>query len=428
METRHVLDAGTPNLFGKYKLGRLIGQGSFAKVYYAKSVVDGTAFAVKVIDKKKLDETTMVPRVVREVSVMHRTNHPNIIRLHELMASKTKIYLVMEFASGGELFKLCRRGPMKESAARRYFHQLLSALHFCHSNGIAHRDLKTHNLLLDRDGTLKVSDFGLSALPEQLKDGLLQTACGTPGYTAPEVVSGRGYDGAKADAWSCGAILFELLAGYVPFNDTNLLVMFSKIRKRQYEFPSWFSPPARRVISRLLDPNPATRMTIEEVMRLQWFRKSYRPTNHNMSYDCPADQFGAQNPFPEDGKSVDLTAMNAFDIISLSSGFDLSGIFEAWKKTKKRFTTVAPPERISEQVVKIGTELGYRVEKRKGGLVRLATTTLVVLVEIQEVVPSLYLVEVKPAGGAAPEFNEIYWQDIKEGLEELVVAWQNDGI
>ncbi|XP_068651473.1 CBL-interacting serine/threonine-protein kinase 4-like [Aristolochia californica] len=418
METPQSLD-----LFGKYKLGRLIGQGSFAKVYYAKSVADGMEFAVKVMDKKSLDQT-MVPRILREVSVMHRMNHPNIIRLHEVMASKTKIYLVMEFASGGELFKVCRQGPMKESTARRYFQQLVSALHFCHSNGIAHRDLKTHNLLLGRDGGLRVSDFGLSALPEQLKDGMLQTACGTPGYTAPEVVSRRGYDGAKADAWSCGAILFELLAGYAPFNDTNLVVMFSKILRRRYVFPPWFSPAARRVISLLLDPNPATRMKIDEVMSLPWFRKSYRPTNHNMSYNCPTDTY---NPFPEDEKSV-TTTMNAFDIISLSSGLDLSGMFEMGKMTKKRFTTVAPAEKISELVLKIGSELGYRVEKREGGVVRLATATLVVLIEMQAIVPSLYLVEVKPVGGAAPEFNEIYWTDLKEGLEELVVEWQNDGI
>ncbi|XP_068649606.1 CBL-interacting serine/threonine-protein kinase 7-like [Aristolochia californica] len=194
METPQSLD-----LFGKYKLRELIGQGSFAKVYYAKFVADGLGFAVKVMDKKSLDQTT-VPRILREVSVMHRMNHPNIIRLLEVMVSKTQIYLVMEFASGGELFKVCRQGLMKESTARRYFQQLVSALHFCHSNGIPHRDLKSHNLLLGRDEGLRVSDFCLSALPKQLKDGMLQTACGTPGYTAPEVVSRRGYDGAKADA------------------------------------------------------------------------------------------------------------------------------------------------------------------------------------------------------------------------------------
>ncbi|KAG9451902.1 hypothetical protein H6P81_004806 [Aristolochia fimbriata] len=416
-------DAGGVTLLGKYTMCRLIGQGSFAKVYYAKSVADGTGYAVKVIEKKGLDQGTL-PRILREVSVMRRLSHPNIIRLHEVMATKTKIYLVMEHAAGGELFRLSRRGPMKESAARRYFQQLLPALRFCHANGVAHRDLKTHNLLLGRDGTLRVSDFGLSALPEQLTDGLLRTACGTPGYAAPEVVTGKGYDGATADAWSCGAVLFELLAGYPPFADSNLIVLFNKIVNRQFKFPPWFSPAARQVVFRLLDPNPATRITIDRVMTLPWFQKSYRPIDQNR---CPSPFF------PEQDKCCDattLTPMNAFHIISLSSGFDLSGIFETGKKTKKRFTTVAPAEEISEQVQRVGSELGYRVENTKQGMVRLSTMTTVVHVEIQQIVPSMYLVEVTPgapAGGAVPEF-EICWKDIKTGLEGLGVQWQNDGI
>lgn len=185
-------------------------------------------------------------------------NHPNVLKIQEVMATKTKIYLVMEYAAGGELFGKLRRGRLTESAARRYFQQLVSALHFCHQNGVAHRDVKPQNLLLDRDGNLKVSDFGLSALPEQIKNGMLHTACGTPAYTAPEVVARRGYDGAVADAWSCGVILFVLLAGYLPFDDSNLLAMYKKVNRRDYQFPSFVSKPARSLIYQLLDPNPKT--------------------------------------------------------------------------------------------------------------------------------------------------------------------------
>ncbi|RVX22350.1 CBL-interacting serine/threonine-protein kinase 7 [Vitis vinifera] len=203
-------------ILGKYKLGRLLGRGSFAKVYQAHSITDGTAVAVKIMDKARSVEAGMESRIVREVTAMRSLQHPNILKIYEIMATKSKIYLIIELAKGGELFtKISRRGRLTEAAARRYFQQLVSALLFCHQNGVAHRDMKPQNLLLDQDGNLKVSDFGLSALPDQLKNGLLHTACGTPAYTAPEVVSRKGYDGEKADAWSCGVILFVFLSGFL---------------------------------------------------------------------------------------------------------------------------------------------------------------------------------------------------------------------
>ncbi|KAE8698273.1 CBL-interacting serine/threonine-protein kinase 7 [Hibiscus syriacus] len=218
-------------LLGKYQLGRLLGHGSFAKVQEATLLDDSSnVVAIKIIDKRKTVDAAMEQRIISEVSAMRRLqHHPNILKIHEVMATKTKIYLVMEFASGGELFsKVLRRGRLTETSARRYFTQLVSALHFCHRNGVAHRDLKPQNLLLDQNGNLKVSDFGLSALPEQLNNALLHTACGTPAYTAPEVVRMKGYDGSKADAWSCGVILFVLLAGKLPFDDSNLVEMYKR--------------------------------------------------------------------------------------------------------------------------------------------------------------------------------------------------------
>ncbi|XVF63003.1 hypothetical protein PTKIN_Ptkin09bG0054000 [Pterospermum kingtungense] len=269
----------TPNsiLLGKYRLGRILGRGSFAKVHEASLLDDSNSVvAVKIIDKTKTVDAAMEPRIIGEVSAMHRLqHHPNILKIHEVMATKTKIYLVMELASGGELFaKVLRRGRLAEPAARRYFSQLVSALNFCHQNGVAHRDLKPQNLLLDQNGNLKVSDFGLSALPEQLSDGLLHTACGTPAYTAPEVVRRKGYNGSKADAWSCGVILFVLLAGYLPFDDSNLVTMYKKIHRREFQFPSWISKQAKSVIWQLLDPNPNTRMSIEKLMETSWYKRA----------------------------------------------------------------------------------------------------------------------------------------------------------
>ncbi|XP_074342675.1 CBL-interacting serine/threonine-protein kinase 4-like [Apium graveolens] len=260
-------------IFEKYQLGHILGRGSFAKVYYGRSLEDNSSVAIKVIEKPSNSDPDMEPRLIREVSAMRRlNNHPNILKLHEVMATKIKIYLVIELAKGGELFtKLLARGRLSESTCRKYFQQLVFTVHFCHQNGVVHRDLKPQNLLLDGYGNLKVSDFGLSALPEQIRgDGMLHTACGTPVYTAPEVVRRNGYDGAKADAWSCGVIFFVMLVGYLPFQDSNIPNLYKKIIRREINFPLWISTPARNIIYRLLDPNPRTRFGVEDLMGLSW--------------------------------------------------------------------------------------------------------------------------------------------------------------
>lgn len=342
------------------------------------------------------------------------------------MATKTKIYLVMELAKGGELLlKIARCGRLSEAAARRYFQQLVSALHFCHENGVTHRDVKPQNILLDQDGNLKVSDFGLSALPEQLKDGLLHTACGTPAYTAPEVIGRRGgYEGSKADAWSCGVILYVFLAGHLPFDDTNLVGMYKKIYKRDYQFPAWFTKPARSIISKLLDPNPDTRLSIEALMEVAWFKKSLQLKRQFSLLDL--DLIPNKDP-KFDSFSGSAPIMNAFDIISLSSGLDLSGLFEAASKRERRFTSTASAKVIVEKVKEAGGKLGFSVEEGKGGtILGLRKGRIVVLVEVLEVAASLLLVEVKVVGGGGMEFEERYWGDLKAGLEGIVLSWHND--
>ncbi|KAF6148362.1 hypothetical protein GIB67_025581 [Kingdonia uniflora] len=401
-------------LLGKYQLGRLLGRGSFAKVYYAKSIkTDAPPVAIKIIDKTSIVNTNMEPRIIREVSAMRRLEHPNIIRINEVMATRSKIYLVMEYARGGDVFsKIVRRGKLTELVARRYFQQLVSAIHFCHVNGVAHRDIKPQNLLLDHEGNLKVSDFGLSALEESMQDGLLQTACGTPAYTAPEVIGRKGYAGPKADAWSCGVILFVFLAGSIPFNDSNLLVMYSKIHRREFEFPSWISRPVKRIISRLLDPNPKTRMSIEELMEVPWLKSS--------SSQCKLDD--------KSDLTLPIPKTNAFDIISMSSGLDLSPLFEGGKKREKRFTSTTPREKIFERVDEIGGKLGYVVESRKGGVKGLVKGRFVLLIEVLEVAAALFLVDVKVLGEGVAELEEVWWGELKAGLEDIVFSWHKDTV
>ncbi|KAL7247198.1 hypothetical protein ACSBR2_002168 [Camellia fascicularis] len=227
----------------RYELGRLLGQGTSARVYYARSLKTGESVSIKEIDKEKVLRVELVDQIKREISVMRLVKHPNIVQLYEVMATKTKIYFVIEYAKGGELFNQVAKGKLKEDVARKYFQQLIKAVDFCHSRGVYHRDLKPENLLLDENENLKVSEYGLSGFAElKQQDGLLHTTCGTPAYVAPEVINTKGYDGAKAKSniWSCGLILFVLLAGYLPFRDSNLMETYRKIGKAECKCPNWF--------------------------------------------------------------------------------------------------------------------------------------------------------------------------------------------
>ncbi|KAF2919869.1 hypothetical protein DAI22_08g167401 [Oryza sativa Japonica Group] len=223
-------------LQGRYEMGRVLGHGNFGRVHVARDLRTGRSVAVKVVAKEKVVRAGMMEQIKREIAVMKRVSHPNIVELHEVMATRSKIYLALELVRGGELFgRIVRLGRVREDAARHYFRQLVSAVDFCHSRGVYHRDLKPENLLLDEAGNLKVVDFGLSALADHARaDGLLHTLCGTPGYAAPEVLRDKGYDGAKADLWSCGVILYVLLAGSLPFPDDNIVTLYRKAQRGDY--------------------------------------------------------------------------------------------------------------------------------------------------------------------------------------------------
>ncbi|XP_028104348.1 CBL-interacting serine/threonine-protein kinase 7-like [Camellia sinensis] len=406
--------AGGGVVLGKYQLGHLLGRGSFAKVYHARPLCGGAAVAIKVIDKAKTVDAAMEPRIVREVAAMRRlSNHPNILKIHEVMATKTKIYLVMELATGGDLSTKLRRrggGALPETTARRYFQQIVSALHFCHRHGVTHRDIKPQNLLIDAAGFLKISDFGLSALPEsQLHREMLQTACGTPAYTSPEVFRRRGYDGAKADAWSCGVILFLFVTGNLPFDDSNLAAMYQKIRRREFKFPNWVSKQSKFIIRNLLDPNPNSRMSLETLMGQSWFKKS-----------LPLELSEEHCLCPQLGVLLDNESkfnVNAFDIISMSSGLDLSRLFEN-NGRERRFTTKASVWEIEERVEEIGGRLGYRVERGKGKSIGLVKGMTVLLVEILAVAAEVAMVVVKVVVGGGVEFEEFHWDDLRSGFED----------
>ncbi|KAL9659768.1 hypothetical protein QQ045_024577 [Rhodiola kirilowii] len=433
-------------LMQRYEFGRLLGQGSFAKVYYARDIETGQSVAIKVIDKEKVLKVGLVEQTKREISVMKLLKHPNVLQLFEVMATKSKIYYIMEYAKGGELFNKVAKGRLKERYARKYFQQLINAIDFCHRRGVYHRDLKPENLLLDENGVLKISDFGLSALSESKRpDGLLHTTCGTPAYVAPEVISRRGYDGAKADIWSCGVILFVLLAGFLPFHDLNLMAMYRRISKGEYKCPDWIPPEVRRLLSKMLDPNPKTRISVSAIMEHPWFRKGLDLDADHLKANAESAPVTADVLSKASGTSdqcaeskVDkskLNHLNAFDIISLSPGFDLSGLFSennSIMKDEVQFTSMKPSTTIISNLEDVAKQLQLKITKKDGGLLRLErpkdyrNEPLSIDAEIFEFTSVFHLVELKKTYGDTLEFNKLMEEDIKPALGDIIYTWQGD--
>ncbi|XP_019170175.1 PREDICTED: CBL-interacting protein kinase 5 [Ipomoea nil] len=428
-------------LMHKYQIGRFLGQGMFAKVYHARNLKSGENVAVKVIDKKKVMKVGLIDQIKREISVMSMIKHPNVVQLHEVMASKTKIYFVMEYVRGGELFNKVAKGRLREEVARKYFQQLIAAVDFCHSRGVYQRDLKPENLLLDEMGNLKVSDFGLSALAESRRqDGLLHTTCGTPAYVAPEVITKRGYDGEKADIWSCGVILFVLLAGYLPLRDSNLMEMYRKIIKGDFKCPKWFPPEVKKLLAKILDPNPIRRISLSKLMENSWFQKDFTqlkpitPIADSQNDESPRsvlDIFDDRSTSDPAGSSMKPTCLNAFDIISLSPSFDLSGLFDVDtnKKPESRFTTQQPASTIVSKFEEIAMSEHFQVQK-KDGMVKLQGNKqgrkgqLAIDAEIFEVTPSFHVVEVKKSSGDTMEYRNFCEQELRPSLKDIIWKWE----
>nr|XP_043630690.1 CBL-interacting serine/threonine-protein kinase 5-like [Erigeron canadensis] len=429
-------------LGGKYEKGRLIGKGTFAKVYYGREISTGESVAIKVINKDQVKDQGMVEQIQREISATRLVRHPNIVELHEVLATKSKIYYVMEYVSGGELFaKVSNGGRLKEDVARKYFVQLISAVDFCHSRGVSHRDIKPENLLLNGNDDLKITDFGFSALNEQKKiDGLLHTQCGTPAYVAPEVLRKKGYDGAKADIWSCGVVLYVLLAGFLPFHDENLMCLYRKIFKAEYEFPPWFSPETRKLISKLLMADPERRISIQGIMRVPWYRKGLsRPRSFRLNKQLITVSGSSPDLLSNPGTLKKSTSspsfFNAFELISsMSSGFDLSTLFETKEKKKVAsiFTSKFSAAAIVERLEKLAREMRFQVEKEDDFKVKMEGTeegrkgVLAVTAEVFEVAAEMTVVEFSKDSGDTLEYEKFCEEEVRPGLKDIVWTWQGD--
>ena len=404
--------------------------------------------AIKILDKEKIQKQNMGEQIKKEIAVMKMVKQKHVVNLLEVLASRTKIFIVLELVTGGELFdKIVTAGRFDEDNARNYFRQLISGVEYCHKQGVCHRDLKPENLLLDNDALLKISDFGLSALyGSDHNSTLLHTTCGTPNYVAPEVLADKGYDGFSADIWSCGVILYVLLAGFLPFDEPSMSALFRKIIKAEFSYPSWFSPGVKELLSRILLPAPEKRFDISQIKANEWFLAGGYNPNQEHEQDGGENGMGGSLGFDDDAfedaeeldvdgeggeggakRNINPKSMNAFELITMCGGLDLTPMFDKDAQHVKKFTrfhTVVPPLQAIARIGEVLSEQGIEHKVMQTNFkVKVNHSTdkgqLTCTVQIFSIAPGLHLVDWRRGQGDLMSYYKFY-KDVREKLGDLI--------
>ncbi|GMI25363.1 hypothetical protein TeGR_g5020 [Tetraparma gracilis] len=435
---------------GRYEIGQTLGEGTFGKVKYAINTETQEAVAIKVLDKDKIQQQNMGQQIKKEISIMKVVRHPNIVKLKEVLASRTKIFIVLELVVGGELFdQIVKEGRFNDEKARKYFRQLVTGLSYCNSKGVCHRDLKPENLLLDGQANLKISDFGLSALytggdgdGEAInRTTMLHTTCGTPNYVAPEVLEDKGYDGRKADIWSCGVILYVLLAGFLPFDERTMPELFAKIQNADVKYPTFFSAGAKDLLSKILTNDPAARITLDQIKEHEWFTDGgklttedvFEPTEGdevadgedagNASLDETAEEAGPAVPMtPRTAEAARIRDMEAQNTMTRTqSEAQVKRIFQF----KTRGNGPGIVQKLSESLGEMECELKVFEEQLRIKACKMTSKGMIgVVLQVFLLEEDLYVVEVRRGKGDIMEYakfwNELTKEKIADMIQEIV--------
>ncbi|KAL4453022.1 hypothetical protein ABPG73_002307 [Tetrahymena malaccensis] len=291
MENNQFMNYNNPDkkmVIEDFCMKNVLGKGSFAKVILVKKIDNGKFYAMKVLKKSKLEKQRHVDNVIAERNILVGVNHPFVIKLHYSFQNSDKLYFILEFCAGGELFNLLHKVQrFTEDQTRFYIAQIVLAIEHLHSLNIIYRDLKPENVMIDFEGYIRITDFGLSK--NNINDHeKTYSVCGTPEYLAPEILTMQGHE-KTADWWSLGALIYELLTGLPPFYNQNREVMYELIKNYNVNIPDYVSPVCKDLIYRLLQKNPENRLGKNgayEIKSHPWFqnvdweilfRKEYRP-------------------------------------------------------------------------------------------------------------------------------------------------------
>uniref|UniRef100_A0ACD5W0F1 Uncharacterized protein n=1 Tax=Avena sativa TaxID=4498 RepID=A0ACD5W0F1_AVESA len=357
---------------GKYEVGRTIGEGTFAKVKFAQNTETGESVAMKVLDRSSILKHNMVDQIKREISIMKLVRHPNVVRLHEVLASRKKIFIILEFITGGELFDKITVSSSKLVLSLSLL-KMMTFLRF--------QVYHTVNFLFS-------------------------------------VLNHKGYDGALADTWSCGVILYVLLAGYLPFDEVDLTTLYGKIESADYSFPVVFPSSVKSLIHRILDPNPDTRIRIEDIRNDEWFKKNYEPIREVEDEELNLDDVNAafNDPQEDTEHTIDdegpLT-LNAFDLIILSQGLNLAALFDRRQddgKLQNRFLSRKPANVILSSMEVVAQSMGFKTHIRNYKMrvegPNANKASLTVMLQIFEVAPSIFMVDLQRSAGDTSEYNK----------------------
>ena len=253
------------NILYEYTIKETIGKGTFSRVKLGINKSTGEKVAIKILEKRKIKSKTDIIRVERELNILRKINHINLVKIVQTKEDQNNIYIIMEFINYDLFLHIVNNKRLNEKESSFYFFQLITGLEYIHSLNIVHRDLKPENLLITKKNILKIIDFGLSNY--FINDELLLTPCGSPSYTPPEMIKGYKYNGFAVDIWSTGIILYGMLCGYLPFEERDNKALFKKIVKCKVVYPKLLSNNAQNLLKKILVPNPDKRIKIKDIKK-----------------------------------------------------------------------------------------------------------------------------------------------------------------